>query len=148
MGVDAPSWRFDDKGEKAGFEKGAEERPRYPLLVRTHRAPREGRPISEQAIAWRLSRRVVGRRDRGVENLASTRCVIAVSVLGQGRRRCTLRRPLHFSIVGPTRYATGTCSDQFRLTVRAVMPDVRNWVRRCQLITQGEEKETETRAAR
>ena len=83
MGVDAPNGDVDDKGEKAGFKKGAEDSPRYPLLVRTHRAPGEGRSISEEAIARRLSGGMVGRRDRGVESLASTRCVIANSVLGQ-----------------------------------------------------------------
>ena len=54
MGVDAPNGDVDDYGEKAGFEKGAEDNPRYPLLVRTHQAPREGRSISEEAIARRL----------------------------------------------------------------------------------------------
>jgi hypothetical protein len=83
MGVDAPHGDVDDKGEKASFEKGAESRPRNSLLSRSHRTPGEGRSISEEAIARRLSGRVVGRRNRGVESHASTRCVIANSVLGQ-----------------------------------------------------------------
>ena len=72
----------DDKGEKVSFKKGAEDGPRNSLLFRSHRAPGEGRSISEEAIARRLSGGVVGRRDRGVESLASTRCVIANSVFG------------------------------------------------------------------
>jgi hypothetical protein len=83
MGVDAPHGDVDDKGEKASFKKGAEDSPRYSLLFRSHRPPGEGRSISEEAIARRLSGRVVGRRNRGMESLASTRCVIANSVLAR-----------------------------------------------------------------
>src|SRR5262249_8487959 len=96
MGVDAPHGDVDDKGEKVSFKKGAEDRPRYPLLFRSHRPPGEGRSISEEAIARRLSGGVVGRRDRGVESLASTRCVIANSVLGQGAPEVHTSAPLHF----------------------------------------------------
>ena len=83
MGVDAPYGDVDDKGEKASFKKGVEDRPRYPLLSRPHRASGEGQSISEEVIAWRLSGGMVGRRNRGVESLAATRYVIANSVLGQ-----------------------------------------------------------------
>ena len=100
MGVDAPNGDVDDKGEKAGFKKGAEDSPRYPLLVRTHRAPGEGRSISEEAIARRLSGGMVGRRDRGVESLASTRCVIANSVLGQEAPEVHTSAPLHLFTCG------------------------------------------------
>ena len=94
MGVDAPYGDVDDKGEKASFKKGAENRPRYSLLVRAHRASGEGQSISEEVIARRLSGGVVGRRDQGVESLAPTRCVIANSVLGQ--RASEVHTPVPF----------------------------------------------------
>jgi len=97
MGVDAPDGDVDDKGEKASFKKGAEDRPRYPLLVRTHRAPGEGRSISEEAIARRLSGGMVGRRNRGVESLAATRYVIANSVLGQEAPKVHTSAPLQLT---------------------------------------------------
>ena len=100
MGVDAPNGDVDDKGEKAGFKKGAEDRPRYPLLSRSHRALGEGRSISEEAIARRLSGGMVGRRDRGVESLASTRYVIANSVLGQEAPEVHTSAPLHLFTCG------------------------------------------------
>jgi hypothetical protein len=87
----------DDKGEKASYEKGAEDHPRHSLLSSTHCAARKGRTFPEKAEARRLSGRVVGGRDRGVEGLASTRCVIAVSVLGQGAPEVHTSAPLHFS---------------------------------------------------
>jgi len=97
MGVDAPNGDVDDKGEKASFKKGAEDRPRNPLLSRSHRPPGEGQPISEEDIARRLSSGVVGGRDRGVESLTSTRCVIANSVLGQGAPEVHTSAPFLFA---------------------------------------------------
>ena len=59
MGVDAPHGDVDATGEKASIEKGVEDDPRNPLLVRAHRAARKGRTISQADNTRRLQGRVV-----------------------------------------------------------------------------------------
>jgi hypothetical protein len=75
-----------------------------------------------------LSGGVVGRRGRGVESLASTRCVIATPFLGQGAPEVHTSAPLHFcnatSRSPPAKAAPGIFSPDIPHTIRLTMPHV------------------------